>query len=119
MTITTISKTAANPHQPPNQTKASTMGIAITAVSHLWPTDCPCLLALTGLFVCGFSPVARCTRPILPARQRREERRCDQNVVVVDSNYLMLDANLLVQNQAIRSGSHNIHYKPTATGESC
>src|SRR5258707_6820691 len=109
MTIATISKTPANPHHPPNQTKASTMGIAIAAVSHLWPTDCPCLLALTGLFVCGFSPVARCTRPILPARQRREERGCDQNVVVVDSNYLVLDANLFVQNHALRLAAPQIY----------
>src|SRR5258706_4652312 len=94
------------------------MGIAITAVSHLWPTDCPCLLALTGVFVCGFSPVARRTRPILPARQRREEQRCGQNADVVDSNYLGLVANLLVQNQALKSGSHKIYSMPTATQES-
>src|SRR5258708_34417963 len=97
MTITTISKTPANPHQPPNQTKASTMGIAITAVSHLWPTDCPCLLALTGVFVCGFSPVARRTRPILPPRQRRGGYNLDPTTASVYGNTHKLSGSIVAQ----------------------
>src|SRR5437764_1100252 len=115
-TITTAAPT--NDHHPPNQTKTSTIGIAIAAVSQRWPTDCPCLLASSGVPGCGFCSVACCTRPIPPVQQWWKEQGYDQNVVVVDNSFLRLHVNLLAQNQATASVSHSIHYRPIATAGS-
>src|SRR5437588_12705909 len=114
----TTSVTPANDHHPPNQTKASTIGIAIAAVSQRWPTDCPCLLAFPGRSGCGFCSVACCTRLILPVQQWWKEQGYDQNGVVVDNSFLRLHVNLLARNQATVSVSHSIHYRPIATAGS-
>src|SRR6266581_970369 len=107
----TITSAPAKATHPPNQTQASTIGMAMTAVSHRWPRDCPCPLSFfgSGASDCEFCSVALCTRLLTTV----------QTVAVVDSSYSMLHVNLLVQNQAREWVSHNTHYRPTATAGSC
>src|SRR5258707_259618 len=129
----TTSAQAANAHQPPNHTTASTIGMATTDVIVRRPTErYHCLSAFSAGFVSAFCSPTGCTQLLITGFMPQRNSRClplrvgdtcaslllyattqrdVQNAAVADGNSPVPRASLRVQNRARASALHNTHCK--------